>query len=86
MREMSIRELRDSLASIDDIVNETGDVVVTRRGSPVVRLTSVKPRPETPTHLDLRAAMPRMKDASEVLMRPSVKAKDGAETLLWESV
>ena len=43
MREMSIRELRDSLSSIGEIVERDGEVLLTRHGRPVVKLVAVNP-------------------------------------------
>jgi len=66
---MSIRELRDSLSSIDEIVDRAGEILVTRHGRPVARLSSVKLGRTAPSHADLRAAMPRMATPSEDLVR-----------------
>jgi antitoxin (DNA-binding transcriptional repressor) of toxin-antitoxin stability system len=66
---MSIRELRDSLSSIDQIVDDAGEILVTRHGRPVARMTSMKPGRTVPSHADLRAAMPRMTTPSEDLVR-----------------
>jgi antitoxin (DNA-binding transcriptional repressor) of toxin-antitoxin stability system len=69
MREMSIRELRDSLSSIDEIVDRSGEVLVTRHGRPVARLSSMRTGRAAPSHADLRATMPRMAVPSENLVR-----------------
>ncbi|HLA82112.1 MAG TPA: prevent-host-death protein [Thermoleophilia bacterium] len=69
MRMMSIRELRDSLASIDALVDEAGEILVTRHGRPVARMSSMKPGRTAPSHADLRATMPRMTTLSEALVR-----------------
>jgi prevent-host-death family protein len=82
MREMSIRELRDSLSSIDEIVDRAGEVLVTRHGRPVARLSSVRAARSAPSHTDLRAAMPRMATPSEGLVRADRDCTRDAETLL----
>ncbi len=69
MREMSIRELRDSLSSIGEIVERDGEVLLTRHGRPVVKLVAVNPCRTAPGHADLRANMPRMAIPSEELIR-----------------
>jgi prevent-host-death family protein len=82
MREMSIRELRDSLSSIDEIVDRAGEVLVTRHGRPVARLSSVRAARSAPSHADLRATMPRMTTPSEDLVRADRDCTRDAETLL----
>ena len=69
MRTMSIRELRASLSSIDEIVERDGDVVLTRNGRPLVRMVPLNPRLTAPSHADLRAGMPYLRVPSEDLIR-----------------
>ncbi len=69
MRTMSIRELRASLSSIDEIVERDGDVLLTRNGRPLLRMVPLNPRLTGPSHADLRAAMPYMGVPSEDLIR-----------------
>lgn len=69
MRTMSIRELRESLSSIGEIVERDGDVVLTRHGRPLVRLVPLNPCRSAPSHADLRAGMPYMAVPSEDLIR-----------------
>lgn len=69
MREMSIRELRDSLSSIDEIAERDGEVMVTRHGKPVARIVALSPGRSAPSHAGLRAGMPRMTVPSEEVIR-----------------
>jgi prevent-host-death family protein len=69
MREMSIRELRDSLSSIGEIVEHDGEVLLTRHGRPLVKLVALNPCRTAPSHADLRGSMPRMAVPSEELIR-----------------
>jgi prevent-host-death family protein len=69
MRSMSIRELRDSLASLQEIVEREGEIVVTRHGRGLARLVPVQPKRGVPSHADLRASMPLMAVGSEELLR-----------------
>ena len=69
MRNMSIRELRESLSSISEIVERDGEVVLTRHGHALVRLVPLNPSHSAPSHADLRAGMPRMTVPSEELVR-----------------
>jgi prevent-host-death family protein len=69
MRSLSIRELRDSLSSITRIVEDEGEVTLTRHGRPLVKLVPLRPARTAPSHADLRAGMPRMTVSSEELIR-----------------
>ena len=69
MRNMSIRELREALPSIGEILQKEGDVVITRHGRPLARIVSLEPLRGAPSHAELRASMPRMAIAGEELIR-----------------
>jgi prevent-host-death family protein len=69
MREMSVRELRDSLSSLGDIVEREGEIVLTRHGRPVAKIVPINPTRTVPSHAGLRAGMARMEVGSEVLVR-----------------
>jgi prevent-host-death family protein len=75
MRTMSIRELRDSLSFIGEIVSRDGEVVLTRHGRPLAKLVSLSPGRSAPSHADLRASMPYLSEPSEQLVRAD---RDGA--------
>lgn len=65
MKNLSIREVRKALAQLDDLVAREGEVVVTRRGTPIARLLPLRSKQRMPSHADLRASMPRLKRGSE---------------------
>jgi len=69
MREISVRELRDSLSSIGEIVECDGEVVLTRHGRPLVKLVPLRPCRSAPSHALLRAGMPYLPATSEDLVR-----------------
>jgi prevent-host-death family protein len=69
MRELSIREMRAELGRLDELVEEEGEVIVTRHGKPVARLLPVRRVREMPTHRELRESMPRLRIPSAVLVR-----------------
>ena len=67
--EMSIREVRQQLANLPSVLGKTPEIIITRRGTPLARLTSIgKPR-QRPTHAKLRAMQTKAKVNSEVLIR-----------------
>ncbi|TMG87136.1 MAG: type II toxin-antitoxin system prevent-host-death family antitoxin [Betaproteobacteria bacterium] len=69
MKSLSVREVRKELAQIDELVSREGEVVVTRRGKPIARLLPLRSKRRMPSHADLRASMPRLKNGSEKLIR-----------------
>jgi len=69
MRQMSVRELRNSLARIDELLKQEGDIVITRHGRMVAKLIPARKSTPPPSHADLRAAMPRLERPSEELIR-----------------
>jgi len=69
MRNVSIREMRALLANIENVVEDEGELVVTRHGRPVARILPVETRPAFPSHADLRARMPYQEVPSERLIR-----------------
>jgi prevent-host-death family protein len=69
MRTMSIRELRDSLSSISEIVERDGEILLTRHGRGVLKLVPLETRRSAPSHADLRASMPLQSVPSEELVR-----------------
>jgi prevent-host-death family protein len=69
VRTLSVRELREALSTIDQLVRDEGEVVVTRHGHPLVKLVPVRAPQVAPSHAELRAGMPHMAVASEELVR-----------------
>ncbi|MGH8557108.1 MAG: type II toxin-antitoxin system Phd/YefM family antitoxin [Blastocatellia bacterium] len=69
MRELSIREMREKLGSLDLLVQNEGKVLITRRGVPIARLLPVSGSQHRPSHAELRSAMQRLETPSEALIR-----------------
>ena len=70
MKTLTIREMRGALTHLDELLDEEGEILITRRGRAVARLLPVRRRGRTaPSHAELRAAMPRMAEGSEALVR-----------------
>lgn len=69
MKSLSIREIRRELAQLDDLVSREGEVVVTRRGRPIARLLPLRSQRRMPSHAELRASMPPLKEGSETHVR-----------------
>jgi prevent-host-death family protein len=69
MRELSIREMREKLGNLDRLVQNEGEILITRRGVPIARLLPVKGVQHKPNHAQLRSAMPRLETPSETMVR-----------------
>lgn len=70
MREASIREVRELLPNLEQVLADAGEIVVTRRGQAIARLVPLHPvRPKRSSNADLRAKMPYQTIPSEVLIR-----------------
>jgi prevent-host-death family protein len=69
MKELNVREMREAIGRLDEIVNEAGEVVISRRGRPIARLLPIAGRRPRPDHADLRARTPRLEQASAELIR-----------------
>lgn len=69
MKQLNIREVRQSLSQLENLLAEEGEITITRRGEPIARVVSVSPLRVIPSHQDLRQKMPRMKTGSEALIR-----------------
>jgi len=75
MKELSIREIRQDLPHIDELLAAEGEVIVTRRGKPVARLLPIQPKTGMPSHAKLRASMPFQEIPSEVYIREDRDAR-----------
>jgi antitoxin (DNA-binding transcriptional repressor) of toxin-antitoxin stability system len=69
MRELSIREIRAALPQLDRILEQEGELIITRRGEPIARLLPAVRKQTIPRHAELRSRMPRLSVGSEVLIR-----------------
>ena len=69
MKSLSIRQVRSALSHLDELLAETGEVVVTRRGKPLARILPVHPEGKIPSRAELRASLPKMKVPSQKLIR-----------------
>ncbi|HZA29313.1 MAG TPA: type II toxin-antitoxin system prevent-host-death family antitoxin [Gammaproteobacteria bacterium] len=69
MKQLSIRELRSELPHIDDLLRHEGEILITRRGTPIARVLPIRTATKIPSHADLRARVPRLVRGSEEYIR-----------------
>jgi antitoxin (DNA-binding transcriptional repressor) of toxin-antitoxin stability system len=69
MKKLTIREARQSLSHLDHLLADEGEVMITRRGEVIARLTQIGKRRPIPSHRDLRRRMSLMRKGSEKVVR-----------------
>ena len=69
MMKLSIREARQSLSSIEQILTLEGAVTITRRGKEIARVIPIIGAVSIPSHSNLREKSLRLKRGSEQLVR-----------------
>jgi len=69
MRSLSIREAREHLATIEDLVAREGELIITRRGKAVARILPVGCERRVPQRKALRDSIRPLTVSSEVLVR-----------------
>ena len=75
MRSLSIREVRAALGNIEELVEQEGELLITRHGKPVARLVPVERRRAMPSHKAFRDSMPLQEIPSAVLIREDRDAR-----------
>lgn len=69
MKQLTIREARQSLSHLESLLATEGEVTITRRGKPIARVMPITRDLVIPSHKNLRSKMPRLRKRSEVLVR-----------------
>ncbi len=67
MREISIREMRENLGRLAEMMEQEGELLLTRRGRPIARIVAVAPRRRMASHADLRARMPPLAPSEDLI-------------------
>lgn len=69
MKRLSIREARQALSQLDDLLAREGEITITRRGEPIARLLPIESSRSVPSHRALREKGGPMSRPSERLVR-----------------
>jgi antitoxin (DNA-binding transcriptional repressor) of toxin-antitoxin stability system len=69
MKKLTIREVRQSLSHLDQLLAVEGEVTITRRGDPIAKVVQVGRKRPIPSHRDLRDGMKRMQKGCGTLLR-----------------
>ncbi|OQX11875.1 MAG: hypothetical protein BWK76_18475 [Desulfobulbaceae bacterium A2] len=66
---LSIRQARQSLAQIEQLLSREGELRITRRGKEIARLLPLNGAVAIPSHRALREKTPSLDSGSELLVR-----------------
>lgn len=69
MKELNIREMRANIGRLDELVEEAGELIISRRGTPIARVLPVSQSRVRPSHAELRERTARQLDPSAALIR-----------------
>ena len=69
MKTLTMREARRELSHLDELAEEHGEIVILRRGRPIVRVLPIQRVRPVPSTRELRASMRPMEVPSETLLR-----------------
>jgi antitoxin (DNA-binding transcriptional repressor) of toxin-antitoxin stability system len=69
VKTLTIREARDQMARIEQILAREGEVLLTRRGQPIARILPLTGGRAIPSRAALRRQMTRVKRPSEEIVR-----------------
>ena len=75
MKKLNIREARQSLTRLEQILLAEGEIAITRRGTEIARVVSLARHAPIPSHRNLREKTSRMRKGSEKLVREDRDAK-----------
>ncbi len=75
MKTLTIREARQALSHLDEMLAAEGELTITRRGKAVARVIPLGGILRVPSHKALREKMPYQDVASEVLIREERDAR-----------
>lgn len=67
---LNVREMRANIGRLDELVDEAGELIVSRHGQPIARVLPISRRRPRPDHADLRQRMLELTPASADLIRP----------------
>jgi antitoxin (DNA-binding transcriptional repressor) of toxin-antitoxin stability system len=75
MKKLSIREARQALSHLDRVLDEEGEVALTRRGKVIARVVGIGQTRPIPSHKGLRREMALLRKGSEKLVREDRDAR-----------
>ena len=69
MQTLSIRDMRNALGHLDTLVNEAGELIITRHGEAIARVLPIHGKLSRPTHDELHRLTKKLSTPSEKILR-----------------
>jgi prevent-host-death family protein len=69
MKEINVREMRANIGRLEELVEEAGELIISRRGKPIARVLPVSQHRQRPSHADLRQRTETLSSPSADLIR-----------------
>ena len=69
MKELSITAMRANIGRLDELLDEAGELIISRRGKPIARVLPVSQHRQWPSHADLRERTAKLSKSSANLTR-----------------
>ena len=69
MKELNVREMRANIGRLDELLEEAGELIISRRGQPIARVLPVSRQRQRPDHADLRRRTALLTTPSADLIR-----------------
>lgn len=75
MKKLTIRQARQALSHLDQLLEAEGEVMITRRGEVIAHVVQIGKKRPIPSHRNLREKMREVKIGSEKLLREEREAR-----------
>lgn len=75
MTELSIREMRNALAHLDELLAKNGEIIITKHGKAIARILPMREKIQRPTHDELRKKMGKFSITAAQLIREDRDAR-----------
>lgn len=69
MQTLNIREIRNALAHLDELLNSTDEIIVTKHGEAIARILPMRGKHVRPTHEELHRLTRKLSVPSEKILR-----------------
>jgi prevent-host-death family protein len=69
MQTLSVREMRNQLGKLDELLSQEQEILITRHNTPVARILPITRKKKRPDHKSLRECLPYQDVTSETLQR-----------------
>ena len=67
MKTLSIREVRQNLGRLDQLLEKEREIIISRRGRSIARVLPIRPARRMPSHAEIRAEMSELSDSARLI-------------------